>query len=273
MNIVITGSTKGLGKALAQEFLHDGHNLIICSRNEQMVKKILEENSTKYPNAKCYGISCDVSDPQEIEKLRIFAQEKLNEIDIWINNAGISGNENKNLVEATPSILIEVANTILVGMLLGTQAALKIMVPQNHGKIFNIEGIGSRGRISPKISAYGAAKGGILQFTKTITQELKGTMVGIHTLSPGMVLTDLILKKADPSHYPIFNILAEQPETVAKFLVPRIKKIKGSGKSIRFLTTLKILWRFLTAKKRKNRFFNLNDEKSDKKINESKPPN
>ena len=56
----------------------------------------------------------------------------------------------------------------------------------------------------------------------------------------------------------IFNILAEKPETVAKFLVPRIKEIKGSGKSIRYLTRKGIMWRFFTANKRKNKFF---DEK------------
>jgi len=94
-----------------------------------------------------------------------------------------------------------------------------------------------------------------LQFTKTLVKETKGKGVGVHNLSPGMVLTDLLISHADKEAYKIFNILAEKPETVVKKLVPKIRAIKGTGKSIRFLTKRGVTWRFMTARRRKNRFF------------------
>ena len=86
--------------------------------------------------------------------------------------------------------------------------------------------------------------------------------MGIHTVSPGMVITDLLIKKPSENYKPpyrIFNILAEKPDTVADWLVPRIlgaSKPGKTGKSIEYLTPTGALWRFLTAPFRANRIIN-----------------
>ncbi|KAJ0698600.1 putative chlorophyll(ide) b reductase [Helianthus annuus] len=102
-NVVITGSTRGLGKALAREFLLSGDRVVIASRSEKSVEmtiKELEENlhdgmateaSSRRKNlahAKVVGTSCDVCDPNDVRNLANFAVNELGSIDIWINNAG-----------------------------------------------------------------------------------------------------------------------------------------------------------------------------------------
>ena len=77
----------------------------------------------------------------------------------------------------------------------------------------------------------------------------------INYLSPGIVITDFIINNASAEAAPIFNILGEKPDKVAKFLVRKIYKISKSNKNINFSGTAKVLWKFMTAGFRKNRFF------------------
>ncbi|MFX0043613.1 MAG: SDR family oxidoreductase [Candidatus Hodarchaeota archaeon] len=255
MNIVITGSTKGIGYALAKEFLKHGDNVIISSRDEEKVINIIQKLKEHFPNNRIDGITCDVRIYHDVEKLAERSQELFKSIDIWINNAGTNAYINANLVDFDPEALKEIVNTNLLGTIYGCKAALKLMIPQNHGRIFNIEGYGSNGRVTPMASAYGATKAAIPQLTKTLSKEAEGTRIGIHTINPGMVITDLLAKDVPPEAVKIFNILAELPDNIAKFLVPRMKEIKGTNKHISFLKFNKTMYKFMTAGKRKYKFF------------------
>jgi chlorophyll(ide) b reductase len=255
LNIVITGSTKGIGFALAKEFLKHGDNVIISSRDEERVRNAIQKLKALFPNNKIDGIACDVRIYHDVEKLAKRSQELFKSIDIWINNAGTNAYINANLVDFDPEALKEIVNTNLLGTIYGCKAALKLMIPQNHGKIFNIEGYGSHGRVTPMALAYGSTKAAIPQLTKTLNKEAEGTRIGIHTINPGMVITDLLAQDVPFEAVKIFNILAELPETVVKFLVPRMKEIKGTNKHISFLKFGKAMYKFMTARKRKYKFF------------------
>jgi chlorophyll(ide) b reductase len=255
MNIVITGSTRGIGLALAQEFLRYGDQVVVSSRSAERVEAAVAQLRGEFPEYKIVGLPCDVSLSDDVEALADFAQQQLGTVDIWINNAGSAGFENKELVDSDPAVLETVVRTNLLGSLLGCRAALRVMLPQGQGHIFNMDGRGADGTATPEMAAYGATKRAIPQLTKTLTKETEGSGVGVHTLSPGMVLTDLLLRNARPEAKRIFNILAEKPETVAHFLVERVREVEGSGKYIRYLTNPKAAWRFATAWRRKNRFF------------------
>ncbi|MFX1320502.1 MAG: SDR family oxidoreductase [Promethearchaeota archaeon] len=255
MNIVITGSTKGIGFALAKEFLKLGDNVIISSRNEERVRNAIQKLKELFPNNRINGISCDVTNYQEVKKLAEFSQEFFKTIDIWVNNAGTNAYINAYLVDFDPEALREIVDTNLLGTIYGCKAALKLMLPQNHGKIFNVEGYGSQGRVTLMALAYGSTKAAIPQLTKTLSKEVEGTMIGIHTINPSMVITDLLVQDIPPEAIKIFNILAELPETVVKFLVPRMRNIKGTNKHIRFLKFSKAMYKFMTAGKRKYKFF------------------
>jgi len=255
MNIVITGSTKGIGLALAKEFLRYGDNVVISSRNRELVEQRVEELKEKFPKNEIYGTKCDVTIVEDIEELASYAKENLKIIDFWINNAGTNGGEYKELTEVSDNTLKTVLTTNLLGTLRGTKIALNLMKPQGNGHIFNMAGWGAGGRPSPKLVVYGASKAPVPQLTKSLVKETKKYNVGIHYLNPGMVVTEFLAQHVNKESAKIFNILAEKPEEPVRYLVKKMRKIKGTGKSLSYSSSLQIFWKFMTASKRKNRFF------------------
>ncbi|EYU18156.1 hypothetical protein MIMGU_mgv1a0102812mg, partial [Erythranthe guttata] len=102
---------------------------------------------------------------------------------------------------------------------------------------------------------YGSTKCGLRQLHSSLLKESKRSKVGVHTASPGMVLTELLLSGASVKNKQMFNIICELPETVARTLVPRMRVVKGSGKSINYLTPPRILLALVTAWVRRARWF------------------
>jgi chlorophyll(ide) b reductase len=258
MNIVITGSSRGIGKALARKFLELGDKVIICSRTQETVEATVAEFKKAFNPENVFGIPCNVVEAEDIDRLIAFAVEKFGTIDIWINNAGTAGNKRAPLIEIEASEIKRVIETNVIGTLLCCRAVLKMMIAQGHGHIFNFQGMGSNGRPRANSLVYATSKSAIPIIKKGLIMETKNLTVpvGIHDILPGMVLTDLLLgDNPDAKTKQFFNILAERPETVADYLVPKIRQVKGTGKKISFLSMLKVMGRFLTAKKYKNRFF------------------
>ncbi|KAL7589541.1 hypothetical protein Lser_V15G39156 [Lactuca serriola] len=269
-NVVITGSTRGLGKALAREFLLSGDHVVIASRSKESVDmtiRELEENlqeglntkmnsSTKnLEYAKVIGTSCDVCDPNDVKKLANFAVDQLGSIDIWINNAGTNKGF-RPLLQFSDEDIQQIVSTNLVGSILCTREAMRIMGNQHRGgHIFNMDGAGSGGSSTPLTAVYGSTKCGLRQLQSSLFKECKKSKVGVHTASPGMVLTDLLLSGSSIQNKQMFNIICELPETVARTLVPRMRVIKGSGKSINYLTPPRILLALVTAWLRRKRWF------------------
>jgi len=146
----------------------------------------------------------------------------------------------------------------LLGALLCTQYAMKLLSQQEGvtSHIFNTVGSGVKGGGTPGYVCYGATKRGQPQMTKSLADELtKGVQgydkkkypgdVRVHTISPGMVFTQLLLQQSTPElrKFP-FGVLAAQPEEVAQDLVPKVLATTGQGTSVEFLTTDKILYKF-----------------------------
>lgn len=265
-NVVITGSTRGLGKALAREFLLSGDRVVVASRSPESVEKTvreLEENlkeamvsgSKTQTHSKVVGIACDVCDPDDVHKLASFAVRELGSIDIWINNAGTNKGF-RPLLQFSDEDIKQIVSTNLVGSLLCTREAMNVMKNQtNGGHIFNMDGAGSGGSSTPLTAVYGSTKCGLRQLQASLLKESKRSKVGVHTASPGMVLTDLLLSGSTLQNKQAFNIICELPETVARTLVPRMRVVKGSGKAISYLTPPRILLALVTAWLRRGRWF------------------
>ncbi|XP_024543970.1 chlorophyll(ide) b reductase NOL, chloroplastic-like isoform X2 [Selaginella moellendorffii] len=264
--VLITGASKGIGMALAEEFLRSGDNVMICSRREEHVNAALQSLSSEFGSQRSWGKACDVRDPKSIREMVEFARDTFGKVDIWINNAGSNGYTYKPLVETSDEVIMEIVETNLIGVMLCCREAIKLMRDQgSEGHIFNMDGAGADGRPTPRFAAYGATKRSITQFTKTLQAELsmQGVKnVFVHNLSPGMVTTDLLMSGTDTKQAKFFiNALAEPPAVAAAFLVPRIRSVvaEKNPKStyIRFLTGVKaysqILKRIL-FKSRKDRF-------------------
>ena len=154
------------------------------------------------------------------------AVEALGPVDIWINNAGISHPQLspwEQTIDRTKAII----DTNILGTLYGARVAMTGMTAQGHGAIYNLEGLGSAGRHVPGTSLYGTTKAAIRYFTDALVLEAKGSPVMIGAISPGMVMTDLILEGLDqtdpdwPRAKRIFNILADRVETVTPWIAQR----------------------------------------------------
>ncbi|XP_047974437.1 probable chlorophyll(ide) b reductase NYC1, chloroplastic [Salvia hispanica] len=269
-NVVITGSTRGLGKALAREFILSGDRVIVTSRSAESVDKTVKELSENLKqvivvtggssrkhlrHAKVVGIPCDVSNPEDVSKLANFAVNELGSVDIWVNNAGTNKGF-RPLLQFSDEDIQQIVSTNLVGSILCTREALRIMGSQrNGGHIFNMDGAGSGGSSTPLTAVYGSTKCGLRQLQSSLLKESKKSKVGVHTASPGMVLTDLLLSGASVKNKQMFNIICELPETVARTLVPRMRVVKGNGKAINYLTPPRILLALVTAWLRRARWF------------------
>ncbi|MBY9001931.1 MAG: SDR family oxidoreductase [Candidatus Heimdallarchaeota archaeon] len=263
MKVVITGSSKGIGLAYAKEFLEHGDEVVISSRRESAINEALEKIKQEIPGSNIYGTTCDVTNPEDIKELIKFSTSKLSNIDIWINNAGTNGYIYDKLVNVPDETIKQVVETNLLGTLYTCKQVIMFMEEQGYGHIFNLSGYGSNGKASNNLAVYGATKSSIPQLNKTLRTEIENKKIGVHSISPGMVMTDLLTHTTTPEAKNIFNILAELPEVVAAKLVPKIRKTKGTGKDISFLSTLGVLWRFMTAGRRKNKFY---DEEGNLKI-------
>lgn len=258
-NIVITGSTRGVGYAMAKGFLASGCRVVVSGRGETL-RRTAQDELKPYENRYCY-VSCDVREKADLEKLWSVAAERFGCVDIWINNAG-QNTPHVNAYETDESYVRAVVETNVLGMMFGSQVAAKGMLEQKHGAIYSMEGLGSNSMIQPKTILYGTTKHALTYFMKGLAKELEGTGVIAGRLSPGMMLTDFITTspdgavaaiESDESFRKLFNILADKPETVAAFFVPRILNNTKNNVQISWLTGAKAAGRFLTAAFRKRR--------------------
>jgi NAD(P)-dependent dehydrogenase (short-subunit alcohol dehydrogenase family) len=253
IRVVITGSTRGLGLSLAREFLSRGCGVVISGRQRETAETVAAELGTKFPGSGVRGFPCDVRDPDQVEALWSAATGALGRIDHWINNAGI-GQATVPIWELPPADMEEIVKTDLLGVLFGARTAMRGMAAQGTGTIWFMEGFGSDGRIMTGLSVYGASKRALRYVAHALAVEASDNGVRVGTLSPGMMVTDFTtsrLERKDPAAWErtrkVFNILADMPETVAAFLTPRILAARKNCAHIEWLTSRKIMFRFLTA--------------------------
>jgi len=272
LRVLITGSTKGIGRALAETFAAAGDRVLITARTQEAVEATVEEICARYgPGAAC-GVACDVRDAASVCALRLFASSQLGGVDVWINNAGSNGYSYAPLLDTRPETLKEIVDTNVYGTLLCSREAMALMYTQpKGGSVFNMEGAGSDGSATRKYAAYGFSKAGMAQLAKSLMAETKGAPVGVHTLSPGLVWTELVqcgqYEFGKQGRF-FINAIAETPDTVAEDLVPKIRKFvaapgaSSSPGAVRFLTpdrALKKMYARIFKGENKDRFFSEDD--------------
>ena len=251
-SIVITGSTRGIGLGLAVEFLKRGCQVAINGRMQTSVDHALEQLKTDFKPADLAGSPGDVSDLQTHQDLWNTAVDAFGQVDIWINNAGISG-ELGLVWELPPSEAQIPILTNILGTVYGAQVAMQGMLTQGFGAIYNMEGMGSDGRKHAGLTLYGTSKYAIHYFSESLALEAKDTPLIIGALRPGMVITDLIVDryKNRPSEWErvkkIFNIIADRVENVTPWLASRMLSNQKNGAIIAYSSRWKLFWRFLSS--------------------------
>ncbi|WP_419918806.1 SDR family NAD(P)-dependent oxidoreductase [Candidatus Poriferisocius sp.] len=259
-SIVITGSTRGIGNGLAREFLKRQCRVAVSGRSASAVEAAVAELSQYYGTSKVCGAPCDITDPQQLQGLWDHAAGAFGGIDVWINNAGVSI-ERKPLWEQSDTALAEVVETNLTGALLASKTAIANMVQQGHGQVWNTEGFGSDGASQPGMVAYGATKRAVRYLRKALLKDTADTPVQVCIVSPGIVVTDLLIGDYDltseewEKSKKIFNILGDEVHTVTPWLADHILATDKSGARVAWLTRRKAIARFMTAAFRKRDLF------------------
>jgi NAD(P)-dependent dehydrogenase (short-subunit alcohol dehydrogenase family) len=251
--IVITGSTRGIGLGMARAFLERGCSVCVSGRSSDAVASALAvlEPLAAGHDGRVLGQPCDVAEYAQVEALWSESTQAFGRVDVWINNAAQT-NSRKPVGELPPGELRGVAEANLLGTMNASQVVVREMQRQpGGGFLYNFEGFGSNGMVSPGMSAYGASKAAVTYFTKCLVRETAGTAVKVGFISPGIVVTDLSMAAFDEDPAArarvarIYNILADTVDTVAPWLAERVLENDRHGARIAWLTTPKAAGRFL----------------------------
>lgn len=259
-SIVITGSTSGIGYGLADSFLSLGCSVTISGRSEEKVQSAVNGLIEKYDAEHLFGFVCDVTDYTQVQKLWDAVKAHFGQIDIWINNAGIA-HPKTEIWNYAPGEVKKVVETNITGAMQGAIVAMKGMQEQGFGSIYNVEGLGSDGRVIKGMALYGATKSAVSYLTKAMAKEAQGTPVVVGGIRPGMVATKLITAQYEGHTEEwervkrIFNILSDRVETVTPWLARKILSNTKNGATIVWLNKWKLLGRFLTAPFHKRNVF------------------
>jgi len=186
--VVITGSTRGFGFAIAESMLEAGATVAITGRSQKAIDSAL---TTLQPKGRVSGFVMDVREEQQVYKLVEDVIKEFGRIDIWVNNAGYS-NAAGMMIDMNPQDALDMFMSNDLGMLQCTQAIMQYMLPRKQGLLVNIYGNGSFLRPASPTGLYGATKAWITSFTRTLAIELKNSGVQILGFSPGMMTTDML---------------------------------------------------------------------------------
>lgn len=259
-NVVITGSARGIGHGLAREFLKRDCRAIITGRGAAKVDAAVARLAGKFGDDRVAGTVCEVTSFESLQSLWTFAAGAFGPVDIWINNAGMSIRR-APLAEQDPADLAVIAQTNLAGVLCACKVAIAGMRAQGHGQVWNVEGFGSGGETAPGMAAYGCTKRAVAYLNKALQKEVKGTGIQVCALSPGIVVTDLLVGDYDLASpewqraKKALNILGDTVETVTPWLVDGVLKSRKTGARVVWLTRAKTFRRFAAAGFRKRDLF------------------
>lgn len=184
-NIFITGSTRGIGLAMAHKFASLGANIVLNGRRE-IGEELISEFSDY--GVQVIPISGDVSDSTDAKRMVEEAIEKLGSVDILVNNAGIT--KDKLMLKLTEEDFEQVLKVNLVGAFNMTQVVLKPMTKARQGAIINVSSVvGLIGNVGQ--ANYAASKAGLIGFTKSVAREVAARNVRVNAIAPGMIESDM----------------------------------------------------------------------------------
>jgi NADP-dependent 3-hydroxy acid dehydrogenase YdfG len=239
MHIFITGGTRGIGNGLVKEFLKFDHKVSYTGTSEKSISKSKEGLEGEFQ-----AFVCDVRDRESIKESMNQAIGSFGNIDIWINNAGVT----QPLLEVSELSEVEIKKVVdinILGTMNGTSLALELMKKQKYGAVYNLEGLGSNDMVIPKTVIYGSSKRLVTYFCKGCNKELKAYPdIYVGTVQPGMVFTDLLLDGMPDDSMKITKILGNEVSYVAPIIVSGILKRK---KKVQVMNNLQIMWRFFIS--------------------------
>jgi short-subunit dehydrogenase len=189
MKIVITGASRGLGKAIAERFADDkqGHTLLLCARNKEILELTGKELQGRFPRTTVLTKAFDLSEKPQVQQFASWVLEKGGKIDILVNNAGIfiPG----NVHDEEEGVLEKLIELNLYSPYHLTRLLLPAMIKQKSGHIFNICSIASL-QAYRNGGAYSISKFALAGFSKNLREEMKPHGIKVTAVYPGAAYTD-----------------------------------------------------------------------------------
>lgn len=185
---LITGASKGIGRAIAIEFAKQGANLILNYKESELEAEKLLFVVEDY-GSKAGIFKGDVSNETEVEEMVQYAMKKFGKIDILVNNAGIA--KDRPILEKTVEDWTNTLNVNLIGQYLCIKKIVPIMLEISSGRIINIASTSAINNFCPDIIDYDASKAGVVALTKNFAKALAPKIL-VNAIAPGWVNTDII---------------------------------------------------------------------------------
>ncbi len=201
---IITGGSQGLGRAIADAFVSEGADVLLCARGADALEQTCRELSVRTQDGqRVLSLAADVSQRAAAEQLAAHAVQTFGHLDILVNNAGVYGPmgciEEVDWDQWTRAVEIN-----LMGTVLPCRAVLPHFKRRGYGKIINLSGGGATAPL-PRISAYAASKAAVVRFTETLAEEVRANQIDVNAMAPGGLDTRLL-----------DEVLASGPEKVGE---------------------------------------------------------
>ncbi len=187
MNAIITGATKGIGKAIAEKFAAQHINLCICSRNRAELNSFKNELETRHPKVAIHAQVCDVSIKKDVEKFASFCLRQFDTIDILVNNAGYFLPGDVHTEE--DGLLEKMLNTNLFSAYHLSRKIIPQLKKQQAGLIINISSVAGI-KAYPQGGSYSISKFALTGFSHNLRGELKDDGIKVSTVYPGATYSD-----------------------------------------------------------------------------------
>lgn len=184
--VVVTGASKGIGRAVAKEFANNGYNVVICyNKSVSDAQQLLNEVSQ---TTRAIAVKVDVSNEDDVKNMVEITKKTFGNIDVLVNCAGVS--DTRLLIDSTKENYDFVFDTNMRGTYNTCKLVGREMLSNQSGKIINISSIwGLRGGSCE--SVYSASKGAIIAFTKALAKELGPNGINVNVVAPGFIQTDM----------------------------------------------------------------------------------
>ena len=216
MVAVVTGGSRGIGRAISEALLKKDFSVVITARNKNSEIEALEKEFKE----KVFFLPCDISEERDRKSLASFVKEKFGKLDLLVNNAGVAPKERKDILEITPEDFDYLTDINLKGTFFVTQELVPLLTENEKSRIVNISSV-SAYTASVNRGEYCISKAGISMITKLFAARLAEYGVSVLEIRPGIIETDMTSKVKEKYE----KLIAEgitpikrmgQPEDIAK---------------------------------------------------------
>jgi 3-oxoacyl-[acyl-carrier protein] reductase len=215
---IITGASQGLGAAIAEHFLAEGANVVLCARNASELEAQGKRLAATHGSERVLAIPANISVRGEVDALFEAAQARYRRLDILVCNAGVHGPMG-SIDSIDWDAWVQAIAINLTGSVYCARKAIAAFKPQRYGKILMLSGGGATSPL-PGISAYAASKAAIVRFAETLALEVREWNIDVNAIAPGAMVTRLTDEMIDAG-----------PERVGASLHARMTKLKQEGGS------------------------------------------